>query len=75
MAIKEVTFDCSEARIEGVRYDLIRVVADHVDIDDVMKAIKLHDDTSEALDCIGEEDVIEWLEGKGYKISEDDEAA
>ncbi|MBZ9583446.1 hypothetical protein [Klebsiella quasivariicola] len=75
MAIQEVTFDCSEVRIEGVRYDLIRVVADHVDIDDVMKAIKLHDDTSEALDCIGEDDVVEWLQNKGYEITKDSEAA
>lgn len=75
MSIAEMQIDCREVRIEGVRYDLIRVVADGVDTDDVMEAIKRNGDIEEALDCLSEQDVIEWLKKKGYTITEDTEAA
>ncbi|HIE3985910.1 TPA: hypothetical protein ACXNHL_002692 [Serratia marcescens] len=72
MSIEEVTFDCKEVRIEAVRYDLVRVIADRVDIEDVMGSIKRHGDTDEALDCIGEEAVIKWIEKQGYVVTEEE---
>lgn len=72
MSIEEVTFDCKEVRIEAVRYDLVRVIAERVDMEDVMTAIKRHGDTDEALDRIGEEAVIQWVEKQGYVVSQEE---
>lgn len=75
MSIAEMQIDCREVRIEGVRYDLIRVIADGVDTEDVMNAIKRNGDIDEALDCLSASDVIDWLEKQGYTVTEDSTAA
>lgn len=72
MSIEEVTFDCKEVRIEAVRYDLVRVIAERVDMDDVMNAIKHQGDTDDALDCLGEDVVIKWIERQGYVVNEEE---
>lgn len=75
MSITEMQFDCREIRVEGVRYDKIRIIADDVETDDVMESIKRNGDIDEALDCLSESDVIDWLERKGYTITDDNQAA
>ncbi|CAM3448972.1 hypothetical protein KLVA111870_02105 [Klebsiella variicola] len=75
MSIAEMQIDCREVRIEGVRYDLIRIIADGVDIDDVMNAIKRNGNIVEALDCLSVSDVIGWIENQGYTVTDNDTAA
>lgn len=74
MSIVEMKFDCSEVKIEGIRYGQCRVIADNADIDDVMNSIKSNGDVDSALDCIGVSDVIDWIERQGYKVEEEDGA-
>jgi len=75
MSLAELTFDCSSLAIEGIRYGTTRVVADSVDVDDLMSQIKAGGELDAALDSVGESDVITWLEENGYTVTSNDEAA
>lgn len=75
MSLAELTFDCSTVAIEAVRYGTTRVVADSVDVDDLMSQIKAGGELDAALESVGESDVITWLEENGYTVTSNDEAA
>ncbi|PNK67524.1 hypothetical protein [Hafnia paralvei] len=75
MSLAELTFDCSSVSIEGLRYGSTRVVADSVDVDDLITQIKSDGAVDEALEIIGETDVIKWLEERGYSVKAEDDAA
>lgn len=75
MSLAELTFDCSSVSIEGLRYGATRVVADSVDVDDLIAQIESDGAIGEALELIGETEVIKWLEERGYSVKDEDDAA
>ncbi|WP_336709916.1 MULTISPECIES: hypothetical protein [unclassified Cedecea] len=75
MSLAELTFDCSCAAVEGIRYGTTRIVADNVDVADLISQIKAGSALDEALEEVGETDVITWLEEQGYTVMSNDEAA
>ena len=75
MSLAELTFYCSSVSIEGLKYGSTRVVADSVDVDDLITQIKSDGAVDEALEIIGETDVIKWLKERGYSVKAEDDAA